>query len=79
MTNLANSPNVKFSRTPGKVTHSGNKLGEHSDDTLSTYLELDEATRQQLRQNEIIQQSKSVSMTKSLDTLFSINNCKSLG
>ncbi|MBM7839356.1 crotonobetainyl-CoA:carnitine CoA-transferase CaiB-like acyl-CoA transferase [Alkalihalobacillus xiaoxiensis] len=50
-------PNVvsKFSRTPEKVTHLGNKLGEHSDDTLSTYLELDEATReQQLRKNGII-------------------------
>ncbi|GAF19049.1 CAIB/BAIF family protein [Bacillus sp. JCM 19046] len=49
-------PNVvsKFSRTPGKVTHLGAKLGEHSDDVLSTYLQLDEATRQQLRQDGII-------------------------
>ncbi len=49
-------PNVvsRFSRTPGKVTHLGAKLGEHSDDILSTYLDLDEATREQLRKDGII-------------------------
>ncbi len=44
----------RLSETPGEIRHLGPRLGEHSDDVLRDWLELDDDEIQGLRDKAII-------------------------